>query len=148
MWGEGRIPVYALYAELWEKSVKDDYDLYDRIPPHVKDSDTSRAAAESQIPTVMSLQSLVLLRVLHAGRRGLTCDEIEEQMSGRHQTISARVRELVQLGRIRDLGLRRKTRSGRNARVYVATGATMTNAGLNERDAMSPADYSKAKWGE
>lgn len=46
----------------------------------------------------------------------------------RHQTASARVRELVLAGLIEDTGKRRKTRSGRGARVYGLNGSTTDDA--------------------
>ncbi len=52
---------------------------------------------------------------------GFTDDELEEVMNLRHQTLSARRRELVLQCRIKDSGLRRKTRSGRTATVWVVT---------------------------
>lgn len=96
------------------------YDLYGGMPPHVKGSDTSLAAAKSQLPVALSMRSRVLVHVRAARGEGITCDEVEERMAGRHQSISARVRELVLMGKIRDSGYRRTTRSGRAARIYVA----------------------------
>lgn len=49
---------------------------------------------------------------------GATCDSLEHVLGMRHQTCSARIRELVLNGSIKDSGERRPTRSGRNARVY------------------------------
>jgi hypothetical protein len=79
-------------------------------------ADTSEAAADS-VATGAALLRERVYRVI-AERDGATCDEVEAQIDGRHQTVSARVRELVQLGRIVDTGQRRPTRSGRAARVY------------------------------
>lgn len=56
-----------------------------------------------------------------AGSEGLTSEEVEQALGLRHQTASARIRELVQAGRVRDSGRRRQVRSGRWARVWVAT---------------------------
>lgn len=95
--------------------------LYDGKPPSVRGSDTSEAAAESVRKPSARIRQSVFEVVEAAGLRGVTCDGVEEKLDGRHQTISARVRELVQLGQIRDSGRRRKTRSGRTARVYVVT---------------------------
>ena len=89
--------------------------------PHVPGSDTSRAAAQSMRPHLQGLQAEVYRRVEQAGPDGCTCDELEVAMQGKHQTISARVRELVQAGHIVDSGHRRRTRSGRTARVYCAS---------------------------
>lgn len=94
----------------------DDYKLYGGTPPHVE-GDTSTEAAHKIKPKVNRLQQQVL-EVIRAAPDGLTCDAVEARLEGRHQTISARVRELVQLSLIFDTGRREKTRSGRRARVY------------------------------
>jgi response regulator of citrate/malate metabolism len=69
-----------------------------------------------------TLQGLVL-ETIQAALAGLTCDEIEEQLDLRHQTASARLHELMKLGKIQDSGARRDTRSGRGAIVWRVTGA-------------------------
>jgi hypothetical protein len=89
------------------------------LPPHVAGSDTSRAAAESLRPHLAGLNARVYAAVESAGEDGRTCDEVEVLMDGRHQTISSRIRHLVQIGCLVDSGRRRRTRSGRTARVYV-----------------------------
>lgn len=86
-------------------------------PPSAAGSDTSEAAAESIAKDTNRLRCLVLEEIRDAG--GLTCDECEERLALKHQTCSARVYELKGSGRIRDSGMRRKTRSGRNAVVWV-----------------------------
>ncbi len=48
----------------------------------------------------------------------MTCDEIEVLTGLRHQTASARVNDLKRAHRICDSGVRRKTRSNRNATVW------------------------------
>lgn len=62
-------------------------------------------------------QTMILAYV--AGVNGSTCDEVEYSLALTHQCASARVRELVRKGRLSDSGERRRTRSGRTARVYV-----------------------------
>ena len=94
------------------------YDWYDGRPPRV-DDDTSGEAGDSILPSINTLQGKALALVRSSGCLGMTCDELEVEMGGRHQTISARVRELSLAGLIADEGGRRKTRSGRKARVYV-----------------------------
>jgi predicted transcriptional regulator len=66
-------------------------------------------------------------RVIKAsGRDGMTDDEIEVALGLRHQTASARRRELELMGRVFRVGTR-ATRSGRQAGVYVhATRAAET----------------------
>ena len=98
-----------------------DYDQYGGTPPHVKGSDTSRAAANSVAMDARHLRAVVFNHILGSGTVGMTCDQVEETMNGRHQTISARIRELRNEGRIVDSGRRRPTRSGRSAIVYLAT---------------------------
>ena len=86
--------------------------------PYVRGSDTSRDAAESMRPHVSRIEAEVLAvinRFIH-----LTCDELEEETGLSHQTASARLKGLRDKGLIKFSGARRKTRSGRAARVYVA----------------------------
>lgn len=105
--------------ELAASAPPEQYPLYDGTPPHVRGSDTSLAAAEAIEPHVGTQQARALA-VVRAALAGATCDEVEALTGGRHQGISARLRELVQLGKIVDSGQRRATRSGRQARIYVA----------------------------
>jgi hypothetical protein len=91
-------------------------------PPFVAESETSRAAAESIAYQSPRLRDLVHAQIFRCGLRGATNDELEDAMALRHQTLSARVRELVLLGRVEDSGERRKTRSGRLATVWIAAG--------------------------
>ena len=86
--------------------------------PGFVDVDTSRAAAESVDPRSMQRRALALLR--GAGLVGLTADELEVLTGWRHQTASARLRELVLLDLAYDSPDRRPTRSGRAAVVRKA----------------------------
>jgi hypothetical protein len=78
-------------------------------------SDTRIAAQHSIAPHCSELQERILGLL-----RGspMTCDRIEALTGLRHQTCSARVRELAQSGAIYDTGARGKTRSGRAAIVW------------------------------
>ena len=91
---------------------------YGGVPPHVKDSDTSREAAMSVLPKAGSKRRRIF--DLIAGSKGVTDDELEGLTGWRHQTVSARRRELVLLELVKDSGERRKTSSGRSATVWVA----------------------------
>ena len=51
----------------------------------------------------------------------LTCDEVELLLLLPHQTVSARISELVNCGRLRIRADKRISGSGRRARVYEAT---------------------------
>lgn len=78
---------------------------------------TRREAQESiDGPT---LRGLVYLAIRKAPD-GLTCDEVEILLGLRHQTASARVHELMRCGSIVEQGRKRRTRSGRNAVVWVS----------------------------
>lgn len=88
------------------------------MPAFNRGNAESEAAAESIAKDTPRLRRLVFEEIRDAG--GLTSDECEERLGMRHQTCSARVHELMTEGKIRDSGMRRKTRSGRTATVWVA----------------------------
>jgi hypothetical protein len=92
------------------------------LPPFVRGSDTSKAAAESMIGSTATLRSAILGHIESAGKDGRTCWECELNLAMRHQTCSARIRELAQLSLIVDSGRRRKTESNRTATVWLAKG--------------------------
>jgi hypothetical protein len=94
------------------------YDLYSGVPPYVPDRATSKAAAESIAPSAHAIRSKVLAFVKSRGRNGATCDEVEASLDLRHQTASARIRELYLHREIAEGG-KRATRSGRQAVVWV-----------------------------
>jgi hypothetical protein len=100
------------------------------IPAYVAGSDTSFLAAEAVASKVTQYQRLVLDVALSAGTRGVTCDEVEAVLNMPHQTISARINELMKAHKPRgeeeerpqmlfDSGARRKTRHGQQAIVWV-----------------------------
>ena len=104
---------------------------YPEDPGFEKDSDTSEAAAESVVISAKVLKAICRRHVEAAERAdppGLTCDEVEVLTGGRHQSVSARIRELVLDGSIYDTGVRRPTRSGRGANVYRIKTATSVAA--------------------
>lgn len=79
--------------------------------------ETSIIAARSVAESADQMRSRVLVAIREAG--GATCDEVEVSLGFRHQTASARIRELQLEGKVYDSGTRRKTRSGRPAVVWV-----------------------------
>lgn len=94
---------------------------YPDEPGHVAGSDTSEDAAESVVGSARAVREKVwhhIDRCIRRGDTGKTCDAIEVELRMRHQTASARIRELVLAGRLFDTGERRLTRSGRKAAVY------------------------------
>jgi hypothetical protein len=49
----------------------------------------------------------------------MTCDEVEIMLDGRHQSVSSRIRKGVQDGYLMNSGDKRKTRTGRNAILWM-----------------------------
>ncbi len=88
--------------------------------PYVPGSETSKAAADSQRGKLPAKRQRVLDEIRAAAWDGLTDDEIEHRTGYRHQTASARRRELVLAGLVFDSKRRRWTSSGRQATVWVA----------------------------
>ncbi len=96
----------------------DQYNLYGGEPPHARGSDTSYAAAKAIEQSAETIRGRVY-RYIQA-MDGATDDEVEWALNLRHQTASARRRELVLLGLVVDSSWRRPTRSGTNATIWVA----------------------------
>ena len=96
--------------------------LFDRTPGYVRRdaTDTSARAALSIAEFGPTMRTAILSYVVARRAEGATCDEIEQALNLRHQTASARVRELVELGLLTVTPARRMTRSRRTAQVYVA----------------------------
>lgn len=93
--------------------------IYDGNPPSIASSDTSVAAAQSVKQFTPKTRNKVELAIRMNSSYGMTDDEIEDYLGMRHQSASARRRELVLMGRVVDSGRRRTTRSGRKAAVWV-----------------------------
>lgn len=84
----------------------------------VQGSDTSQAAAVSMRGSARIIREQICDTI--STMDGCTCDEVELLLDLRHQTASARITELRDEGLIEDSGNRRKTRSGRDAAVWVS----------------------------
>lgn len=102
-----------MQSDFFDREVKP----YNGQPPFVAGSDTSRAASASVADGAHSIRAKVY-GAIGSTPSGLTCDQIETDLGLRHQTASARVRELYLKGFIRDSGERRATRTGRGAVVW------------------------------
>lgn len=87
--------------------------------PYVPGSETSQAAAEAIRPHLGAMAAKVYGYLRKAYKHGATDDEVEAALVMRHQTASARRRELVLKGLVVDSGTRRATSSGRTATVWV-----------------------------
>jgi len=95
--------------------------------PH-NSTETSQEAAESILPSINSMCRQIYDSI-EAAPNGRTCDEVEKILHMKHQTASARIRDLakcqpplIEVGRdAEDNVIRRRTSSGRSARVYFCT---------------------------
>lgn len=100
---------------------------YNGSPPFVASSETSRDAASSMKGRTSIIRNQIHQFIKARGHAGATCDEIEVGLGLRHQTASARCRELVLMGHLvkhndprTEKPFRRPTRSGRVADVLFA----------------------------
>ncbi len=87
--------------------------------PAQRHSATSVAAAKAIEPNAETLRACVLA-YLRAVKSGATDEEIQEVTGMEGNTERPRRTELVRLGLVKDSGQVRKTRSGRDAVVWVA----------------------------
>ena len=87
--------------------------------PYVPGSATSKAAADSLMSSAASMRMKVYRYIESQGEGGATDNEIENALDMRHQTASARRRDLVLAGSIKDSGMTRRTDSNRKASVWV-----------------------------
>ena len=76
--------------------------------------ETSLQAHKSQKDKA-PLDRVAILARLRKYRTGTTCDKLEQVLNMSHQTTSARINDLVRMGKIVDSGRREKTRTGRLA---------------------------------
>ena len=88
--------------------------------PFAKGSDTSREAAASLTNTA-TLRNKVYAVIEAGGEHGATDQEVQARLRIPPNVETPRRWELVNAGLVRDSGLRRKTKSLRNATVWVST---------------------------
>lgn len=95
--------------------------MIDQLSLPYSEPTTSKAAAESmREPAGRMLGRILDLLIAHGP---LTCDEVEQLTGYRHQTASARLNELERQRWVIRLEATRRTRSGRQARLYQARAA-------------------------
>ena len=92
--------------------------LMDKMPPFVRDSQTSKMAASFVRTEAPNMRVAVLAFIRLMGEQGATDEEIETALGYKHQTASARRNELMNMGLIRPCG-ERPTESGCRATVWV-----------------------------
>jgi hypothetical protein len=83
---------------------------------------TSIDAALSHFPRSGSQRHRVLLAAVAAGERGVTSDELVNELDLLLQSIKPRIVELRKSGYLRMNGQRRRSKAGAHADVHVATG--------------------------
>jgi len=97
-------------------------------PGYVTGDQSSREAATSMQESAETLRTRIRNHIA-ASPEGKTCDEVEVELSLRHQTASARCSELKRFGQVSfkldedGKKLRRPTRSGRKADVLFVVDA-------------------------
>ena len=87
--------------------------------PFTPGSDTSEEAAESISEVAGRLRRRVYAHIVECGDVGTIDDTAEVVLDMKHTTYTARRGELVKQGLVRDSGSTDKTRSGRNAVLWV-----------------------------
>jgi len=90
-----------------------------RSPAWEQGSETSEAAARAVADKAPSYRWQIHMIIKRAADGGMTDDELEVVTGLTHQCASARRRELVLAGLVKDSGVTRLTRSGRRAVVWV-----------------------------
>lgn len=102
-------------------------DIFD-TPPHVHQRTSYEAALQTK-PRREGKKARILAFIEKRGRVGATCDEIEIYLGIKHQTASARIRDLYLDKKIEDSGRERKTTSGSPATVWLMAQASSTGSG-------------------
>jgi hypothetical protein len=88
--------------------------------PYQKYSQESYAAADAILPAAHTLRRQVYDYILSCGDRGATDDETQVALAMNPSTQRPRRVELYEQDLICKLGITRKTRSGRNAAVWIS----------------------------
>lgn len=91
----------------------------DESLPHIPGSATSRAAAENARHNAPTQRERVRMFIEQRGREGATLDEIELGLAIAHQSVSPRMRELLEARQVIRLEETRRTRRGCYAAVLV-----------------------------
>lgn len=87
-----------------------------KLVPYTKGSRRAKKAWEPVDPLLNSTH-VAILKFVRKRKKGATCDQTEVGLNRIHQTVSARITELVEWGYLIDTGNKRITRSGHKARV-------------------------------
>ena len=106
--------------------------IFEPSAPFVRDSETSKDAAES-VRKELGAMCRQVRSAIADSTNGLTCCEVEELLDMKHQTASARLRDLQKAGFVEwktdpktGKHFKRKTSSGRYGKVYFFNHNTST----------------------
>ena len=102
-----------------------EWDLFARLPVGSQPVSTSEDAADhlERSRTLAERRLDVLLFIASRGELGATADEVEQAFGLGHNATSPRVTELLSMGYLERLTMRRKTRQGSSAFVHVVSDA-------------------------
>lgn len=92
--------------------------LFDPPPKYQAHSQTSREAAQSIESSTKTLRSSVFSFIACAPSYGATDEEIAAYLGKSGNTLRPRRIELLEMGKIRDSGQTRLTKSGRKATIW------------------------------
>lgn len=95
--------------------------------PYQNESETSKAAAERAAANAETLRGQVLRHLKQCGVRGATDSELQEALNLHVSTQVPRRRELVLAGKVMESGFHRKTHTGNNAIVWIASEVAAAN---------------------
>lgn len=96
-------------------------EMFDHDPPAQRHSPTSVAAAEAIKGKAVSLRQAVLNFLREQGDLGATDEEMQGRLQMPGNTQRARRVELMKMGLVMYSARTRKTKSGRDAAVWIAT---------------------------
>lgn len=94
--------------------------------PYQKHSETSKAAAVQAEKRAPLTRQAVFSAIARKGEVGATDQEVEDWLGMDGSSVRPRRRELQLEGRVVDSGMKRFTRSGGSAVVWVATARSIT----------------------
>ncbi len=113
---------------LENRKAMSDLPLFERCEPSPKDMPNDVAHVWRSVTSKMSEEQLKpfagpigwAVRQAIAELGGATCEQVEEYLSMKHQTVSGRIPRLVEGGYLMDSGERRENKTGRMAIVWKA----------------------------
>ncbi len=100
---------------------------------HGGNPESEEAHASLSVEHKSEVRGRLLVEVGKRKKRGMTCDDLERVTKLRHQTVSARIVELLAAGDLVRTARRRQTRSGRMASVLVGKDHWGPEMGLGGR---------------